>query len=135
MVKLTLTWVKRTPREGAKGPYTSVSIKCKEYGDKYLSGFGRKENESWKPGDTVEVEAVREVPKDGKIYLNFDMPKTERPSGVSNEKLDELIREMRDFRVLVTKSFQDLHEAMFPTNPDEIPFDEDTGEELPEHLR
>lgn len=76
-MKLTLTFVKRynkTSREGK--PYVSLSIKAKEYGDKYLSGFGNKQNESWKEGDTVEV---AEVATKGE-YLNFEMPKTSKES-------------------------------------------------------
>ncbi len=78
MTKLTLTFVKRTERTSAKTskPYTSLSIKAREYNDKYLSGFGNKENASWKEGDEVEVADVKEVEKEGKTYLNFEMAKS-----------------------------------------------------------
>lgn len=78
MTKLTLTFIKRTERTSAKTgkPFTSVSIKAREYNDKYLSGFGNKENASWKEGDIVEVMDVKEVEKEGKVYLNFEMSKS-----------------------------------------------------------
>ncbi len=76
--KVTLTAVYRNttdkagnPLKSAKGiPYTKLSFKCKEYGDKYVGGFGNKANESWKQGDTVEV-----IIKENGQYLNFEMPK------------------------------------------------------------
>lgn len=95
MTKLTLTYVDRKERQGAKGPFTSLSIKTTEYGDRFISGFGRKDNESWKVGDSVEVEAVREVVKDGKTYLNFDMPKSERASGSADlTEIKHLLNQM-----------------------------------------
>lgn len=71
MTSLTLTFVRRTPKTSQAGkPYTSLSIKCNEYGDKYLSGFDGKETASWKVGDTVEAD----VEEKGQ-YLNFKVPK------------------------------------------------------------
>lgn len=77
MEKITINWVKRTPRTSASGkPYVSLSLKTKEYGDSYLSGFGNKENESWNVGDVVEV-TIKKVEKDGKEYINFETLKKE----------------------------------------------------------
>ena len=82
MIKLTLTSITRTPRTSKDGkPFTSVSIKAKEYGEKFISGFGNKANENWKVGDEVEVAAVIEKPSTNKqgqpvVYLNFEMPKS-----------------------------------------------------------
>lgn|SRR3990167_9711382 len=75
--KLNLTYIKRTERISAKTnkPFTSLSIKATQYGDKFLSGFGNRNNENWKEGMEVEVAEVKEVNKDGKTYLNFEMPK------------------------------------------------------------
>lgn len=77
--KVTLTgiWRNTTDKVGnqlksAKGiPYTKLSFKCKEYGDKYVGGFGNKANEGWKIGDTVDI-----IIKQNGEYLNFEMPKT-----------------------------------------------------------
>lgn len=84
-MKLNLTYISRTERVSARTnkPFTSVSIKAKEYGDKFLSGFGNRDNIDWKEGMEVEVAEVKEVVKDGKTYLNFEMSK--KPN------LDELI--------------------------------------------
>lgn len=80
MEKLTLTFVGRyttkkdgTPLVGKTGkPYTSLRIKCNEYGDKYLSGFDGAATQGWKEGDVVEVE----VEQKGE-YLNFSVPRKE----------------------------------------------------------
>ena len=88
MSKVTLTFVRRTPKTSASGkPYTSLSIKTQEHGDKYLSGFGNKDNEGWNEGDTVEIE-TKEVVKDGKTYLNFETPK----KAALNEEMMHAIR-------------------------------------------
>lgn len=88
--KLTLTFVKSFPKTSISGEnYTSVSIKSKEYGDKYLSGFGNKDNQNWKVGDVVEV-LVKQVLKDGKEYLNFEMPKNVTKSQNNSEVLHQI---------------------------------------------
>jgi hypothetical protein len=84
-MKLTLTYVNRTQRTSKAGkPFTSISVKTQEYGDRYISGFGNKSNENWKVGDMVEVEGVTEKGK----YLNFEMPKT---SGNASELKVEIM--------------------------------------------
>ena len=70
-MQVTLNYVKRTPKTSQAGkPYTSLSIKTNEHGEKWLSGFGNKDNENWNTGDTVEIE----VEQKGE-YLNFSTPK------------------------------------------------------------
>lgn len=92
-MKLNLTYVNRTQRNSAAGkPFTSLSIKATQYGEKYLSGFGNKANENWKVGDEVEVAAVNEVVKGDKTYLNFDMPKS--TGGVDNAKVEEVLTKL-----------------------------------------
>lgn len=104
MTKLTLTFVNRTERTSTRTnkPYTSLSLKAKEYGENYLSGFGNKDNANWKVGDEVEVLEVKEVQKDGKTYYNFDMPKSN--GGVSPEttkKLDEILNYQTKIKLLI----------------------------------
>lgn len=53
-------------------PYSKMSIKCVEHGDKWLSGFKGKENEFWKEGDQVDV-----IVKQNGEFLNYDVPKAE----------------------------------------------------------
>lgn len=108
-MQLTLTYVRRDERtsKNTGKPFTSLSIKAKEYGDKFISGFGNKTNASWKEGDVVEVAAVTEKPgrnKNGEnvVYLNFEMPKSPSADplifgkmvidlGNLNRKLDKII--------------------------------------------
>lgn len=79
MEKLTITGIWRNDRTSAGGKaYVSVSIKTREYGDKYVSGFGNAWNQNWKVGDTVEVDVTKKpgVDKAGKPteYMNFSRP-------------------------------------------------------------
>lgn len=67
---LTLEAISRQQKNGSKGPFTSVGIKTKEYGDRWLNGFGNNENNNWQKGDIVTIDVVS-VTKDGKEYLNF----------------------------------------------------------------
>ena len=53
-------------------PYSKISIKCTEHGDKYIGGFVNKDNENWKEGDTVDI-----IVKQNGEYLNFETPKAE----------------------------------------------------------
>lgn len=99
MTKLTLTNVSRTAREsrtkkdrnGNPLPYTSLSLKSVEYGEKFINGFGNKDNMAWKAGDVVEVE-IKEVEKDGRKFLNFETPKKESGGGMSRSDRDTLMR-------------------------------------------
>jgi hypothetical protein len=53
-------------------PYSKMSVKCVEHGDKWLSGFKGRENEFWKEGDQVDV-----IIKQNGEYLNYEVPKAE----------------------------------------------------------
>lgn len=94
-MKVTLTQVVRkntdkdgNPLKNAKGqPYTRLSIKTQEHGDKWLSGFARQDNSSWKVGDSVEIT----VEERGE-YLNFKMPERAQALGFTIEDRDRLLR-------------------------------------------
>jgi hypothetical protein len=78
-MKITLTKIYRTNKDkqgnllkSAKGfNYERLGLKTQEHGDTWLSGFGGDWNQSWQEGQTVDVE-VKQVEKDGKVYLNFE---------------------------------------------------------------
>lgn len=88
-VKLTKIYTTNKDKAGnelksKKGaPYTRMSIKTEQHGDKWISGFKNKDNAGWKEGDTVEVNIV----ENGQ-YLNFETPKVEDKN---NEKLDKIL--------------------------------------------
>lgn len=97
MEKLTLTFVKRTPKvsERTGKPFTSLSIKCEEYPNKWLSGFDGKETASWKEGDVVEAD----VEEKGQ-YLNFSVPRAPKaypaPQGAPQSgDTEKIAREIR----------------------------------------
>jgi len=71
MEKITLTQVSIKDKTSSAGkPYKAMGLKCKEYGENWLSGFANKGNENWKAGMEVAVE-VTKTEKDGKTYINF----------------------------------------------------------------
>lgn len=74
-MKLTITKIYRSDKDkngnplvgkNSGKPYEKVSIKCQEYGDKWIGGFGSRDNQSWREGDVVDVE----IENNGQ-YLNF----------------------------------------------------------------
>lgn len=80
MEKITITGVWRNDRTSKDGkPYVGLSVKTREYGDKYLSSFGAAWNQSLKVGDEIEVEVTKKPGVDKKTgatveYLNFSKP-------------------------------------------------------------
>lgn len=126
MINLTLTYVGRKPRTSASGkPYTSLSIKAKEYGDKWLSGFDSNETKNWNIGDVVEVEVVQKGE-----YLNFTVPKKEKTAPSSLVGLDQVIimltrMEERQIRIL-----NKIDESDHMPNFDRADLDED-GFQIP----
>ena len=69
--QVTLTMVSRKEKTSSKTgrPFTSLGIRTQEHGEKWLSGFGNKDNAAWKIGDKVEI-----IVEQKGEYLNFSMP-------------------------------------------------------------
>ena len=148
MEKVTITgiWRNTTDKQGnplksAKGfPYTKLSFKCKEHGDRYVGGFGNKDNEAWVVGSVVEV-----IIKENGQYLNFDMPKIENVLEDRVMKLEskvttldlslerrvrELFAELKSDLVLETtgkfqteKDFKEFQKPVPGFEPDDIPLE------------
>lgn len=86
-MQVQITQINRSNKTSKTGrPFESLGIKTKEHGDRWLSGFGRADNKSWKVGDTIEVNVVEKGD-----YLNFEQ---NRPSvqGFDIESRDRLLR-------------------------------------------
>ena len=66
-------------------PYTRMSLTTEEH-DKPLSGFANAQSNTWKVGDTVDVEVT-----ENNGYLNFATAKAS-PTGLSIEDRDRLLR-------------------------------------------
>lgn len=143
-MKLNLTYIDRKERTSKTGkPFTSITIKAKEYNDKFLSGFGNKENSTWQVGQEVEVADVKEVSKDDKIYLNFEMPKFGGNSDVM-KALEEIKNTLTKIKLDQAQGLKEIYEAVvsgkpkesdYPTGPEKTAFDDDLGfneEEYPE---
>jgi len=101
---LTLTKVIRKNRVSARTgkSFVSLGLKCQEYGEKWLSGFGSKDNDSWKEGDVVEV-AVEQKGQ----YLNFTTPAKPRVTNSANEdvirKLTALSFDVGETKLMVSE--------------------------------
>lgn len=118
-MKVTITQITRKEAQGQKGPYTRIGMKVQEYGDQWLSGFGRKDNMSWKVGDTVDVE-IKEIEKDGKKYINFEMPQRAGTLGFSIEDRDRLLRieiAVQKLLSMATTPKDDYPDNTFPASP------------------
>lgn len=68
MAKATITRLFKGMKETKYGSKPSVSLKCVEYGDKWISTFKvTPQIDEWKEGDVVEINVT-----ENKGYLNFD---------------------------------------------------------------
>lgn len=72
-------------------PYSRLSIKTLEHGDKWLSGFKGKENEFWKEGDQVDI-----IVKQNGEYLNYDVPKVEDKLAMRVSALEVEVMQLRN---------------------------------------
>lgn len=139
--KITLTKVGRYEKNKEGQPYkwpsgdvyVRMAIKCREYGEAWLSGVASKWNENWKEGDTVEAD----VKKNGE-YVNFNKPnpiddltKHFMALSVRVGKIEEAMKSL-DTRVTVTATpaemneppadFDDVNSELAGKAPEDLPF-------------
>lgn len=132
MEKLTLVKRDTTDREGNAlttrdgRPYTRMSIKVESKGDKYVSGFGSKDNSDWKVGDEVDILIVEsdKTDKNGQPYLNFSITKKEDKV---DEKLEQILNKLTgigiNLEVVLGKlSAKKQDDYSDEPDPDGIPF-------------
>lgn len=105
-MKVTITNINRKERvsERTNKPFTSLGLQVNEYGSKWLSGFGNKDNAGWKAGDTVEIDVTQKGE-----YLNFTTPKTVASVVVPSEWQEKMYREIfaiRQEQVLIRQLLQ-----------------------------
>lgn len=106
--KYTLTgvWRNTTDKQGNPlkskdgKPYTKLSIKTKETGDKYVGGFGNKANEAWKVGDVVEI-----IVEQNGEYLNFKLPNKD---DAQNERISKLEGRVTKLDLSVERRVEEL---------------------------
>ena len=105
-MRLTIKKIVRNQKISQKTnkPYTSVGLVTVEYGDnQWINGFGNKDNESWKDGDTIDVE-IKEGEYNGNKTLNFIMPNQQTEN--KNEIMDALRKmfsELQEIKNLINK--------------------------------
>lgn len=85
-VKLTNIFTKERMSAKTGKPFTSMSIKTEQHGDKWLSGFKGKENEHWRQGDEVDI-----IFEQKGEYLNFSVPKS---SGGNAAEIERRLSEL-----------------------------------------
>jgi len=123
MANYTLTDLKRTERQGPKGPYVQVSIKTYETGDKFVSGYGGPQNENWRIGDVVEIDIVpsKNTDKYGNPYLNFYHPKNgyakASPSKAMPTIKDQDFEDLKKRVTALEKIVAKLDIEVFPPSP------------------
>jgi len=93
-------------------PYSKLSVKCVEYGDKWLSGFKGRENENWKEGDQVDV-----IVKQNGDFLNYEVPKAEDKLAMRVSAIEVEIMQLRN----AVASLGGLREGYKPQTPTQIP--------------
>ncbi len=107
-MKIKLTRISRKDQVSKTSgkPYVSLGLQCNEYGDKWLSGFGGKENMNWNVGDEVEV-----VVEQKGEYLNFSMPKPadqiaemQKNNSLLEAKIDAIHDTLKQLVAYVTKN-------------------------------
>lgn len=94
-MKVTLTYVNNEDKVSKNGKsYKSCSIKCEEFGDAWINGYGNYETQDWQVGDRVDV-FIYDNHYNGNVYKNF---KTIHPT----VRLQAVVTAM--FNVLVAKN-------------------------------
>lgn len=122
-MKVTITSIFKKERISQAGkPFTSMSIKTQEHGDKWLGGFLSEGNKDWVVGDTVDIEISTKGD-----YLNYSLPKSENKPSQSPESIARLTN-LIEFKVL--PALQTLLERT-PKKGIDYPQDEINPEDTP----
>lgn len=117
-------------------PYTRMSIKTKEHGEDWISGFQNTENREWKEGDTVEVIIEEKAGNNGVIYKNFSVPKKQDKTDEALEKIFAKLTSINlDVQIILealgksrptNDTWGTLNSPNAKNNPN-IPFSDDEG--------
>lgn len=101
-------WIDRTPTQ-----YNTfkTNIKCKEYGDRWISGFAKQCE--WKDGDTIELDIFDNAKgirgKDGNVYLNWAFVNKEKVMEKELTEMKNTVRghtqELQKIREFLDKNF------------------------------
>ena len=119
-----------TPLIGKNGkPYTRMSIRCQEYGDRWLSGFSNKGNAHWKQGDQVEIEVKEVTAQDGsgRKFLNFETVSGYKKLEERVTKLEDQVKRLSGEKIGNPDTPPGLEEIPVvnedePINPEDLPF-------------
>jgi hypothetical protein len=92
--------------------YERVAIQTKEYGSKWISGFGGNWNRNWKEGDNIDIE----IEEKGQ-YLNFKRPD---PLKALEERVARIEAELWAKRPQIDE--EDVNIASDEITDEQIPF-------------
>ena len=101
-------------------PYSKMSIKCVEHGDKWLGGFKNRENENWKEGDQVDI-----IVKQNGDFLNYEVPKAEDKLAMRVSAVEVEVMQLRNAVAKLGGVVAQPVAVDIPSNPaqeDEPPF-------------
>src|SRR3990167_3930567 len=126
MKNLTLTSIQRYANDKEGNPlktkdgrtYTRLVIRCKEYGEKMLSGFDSIQTQGWREGDTVEVE----VEQKGE-YLNFKLPNKQ---DLVSKQLEQILNNQATIKLMLVK----IGQAVVPQPKEAVPYPEGEPEDV-----
>ena len=117
-------WRNTTDRQGKPligrngQPYTKLSLKTQEHGDRYIYGFGNQDNARWNNGDIVEIEVWEDTYQD-KQYLKFKMPKRT----ITREEFEALSAKVEALEKKVNAALSGTTTQINELEPDEeVPF-------------
>ncbi len=84
-------------REGR--PFERVAIKCQEYGDRWISGFGSIKTNYWSVGTEVEVKVTENASSSGQMFLNFSLPSVWDEIREIKQRLEKLENGRSDYEI------------------------------------
>ncbi len=117
-MQVHLTRVFRKPETSKRTgkPYTKLSFKCQEYGDRWIGGFGGQWNSAWKEGDVVEATVV-----DTGQYLNFEQTKAPGARGIDPQQLQGIEKKLDEILSILKGSLTTANAAQPQGAYDEPP--------------
>lgn len=137
-MKVTIERISRKQYEGEKGQYTRVGILTKEYGERWLSGYGTTTTDEWEDGDIVEIEV-----EDTGQYLNYktknkgpmstDVGRSTEINSTVKNTITKLVDDVKQLQIQ-NKNLQSAVNKLnnITTEPKvEDPFTEEKKEEVP----
>lgn len=121
MEKITLNWIgEKSQVQTKNGMVDKMSVKAKEYEDKYLGVFCNAYTDSWQVGQVVEILKVEKVEKTGqdgsiKTYYNIKLPGKEDKT---SKQIEEILNDISYLKIEQTQIKKAIKELLPPEKDD-----------------